>query len=256
MFFEVLSGGFLVKLSEYIYGEYRRKSDMSKSAKEVVNKHLDPILKAADELVGKIRSLAQSDFKELLYTAKQEDLKLENSMPLLEVLFLFAQFWSRIQILRMESIYINLSSDKTGKQMLEFFWALEATKTRLVDRAWQRGMGEALICYEGTIRSISYFEFVKKYLISEEYRAWFQPLTALLKELSQVKRRQRLLLYGIIVNALIDTLDKTHAITRNRPGWANKLNQKNKREIKHRVFPVYLKFVTTPERYYEIENKR
>jgi len=58
------SGGIVVKLLDYAYAEYLRRSETSATAKEVVNRHLDPILKAADELVGKLRSLAEEDFKE------------------------------------------------------------------------------------------------------------------------------------------------------------------------------------------------
>src|SRR4030067_1520636 len=176
-----LSGGVVVKVLDYLYNEYRRSTESSKSAKDVVNKHLDPILKAADELVGKIRSLAQSDFGEILKTSKKKGAGIEGVMPLLEVVFLFAQFWARIQILRMESVYINLSSNKTGKQLLEFIRALEAQKTRLVDRAWQRGMGEALIEYnDKNLRCNNYYEFLNKYLSISEYTAWFQPLILLL----------------------------------------------------------------------------
>jgi hypothetical protein len=60
-----LGGGLTVKLFDIVYQEIRRHFDQSQSAKRFVDEHLDPLLKAADELVGKLRSLADDDFKEL-----------------------------------------------------------------------------------------------------------------------------------------------------------------------------------------------
>jgi hypothetical protein len=249
------SGGIGVKLLDYVYTEYKRRSEASKSAKELVNRHIDPILKAADEIVGKIRSLAQSDFGEVLRsTGKKESL--DSLMPYLEVLFLFAQFWSRIQILRMESIYLNLGSDKTGKRLLMFIRALEATRTRLIDRGWQRGIGEALIEHTGNgFCAISYYEFTKKYLSSEEFRTWIKPLMSILNRINHTKERQRFLVYGVILHALINTLDEKHLLSRDRPGWANKLNVKSQKELRFRIFRIYLPFVKSPERYYEAGRK-
>lgn len=79
-----LSGGIVVKLLDYGYAEYKRRSEVSKSAKELVNRHIDPILKAADEIVGKIRSLAQSDFREIGQKMKDDP---DSAMPLLKSFF-------------------------------------------------------------------------------------------------------------------------------------------------------------------------
>jgi hypothetical protein len=229
--------------------------EKSKSAKELVNRHIDPILKAADEIVGKLRSLAQSDFREVLSPPREKE-SLDSLMPYLEVLFLFAQFWSRIQILRMESIYLNLGSNKTGKRLIMFIRALEATRTRLVDRGWQRGIGEALIEHDHTgLRAISYYEFIKKYLSSEEFRAWFRPIMSILNRINHTRERQRFLVYGVVLHALINTLDEKHLVSRDRPGWANKLNVKSQKELRFRLFRIYLSFVKSPEWYYEVGRK-
>ena len=135
----------VVKALDYLYQEYRRRSEARKSAKDLIDRHIDPILKSADELVGKIRSLAQSDFRELIKAPAPKDSQFDSWLPYLNILYLFAQFWSRIQILRIESLFVNLGSDERGKQLLNFFKVLEAKKTRLVERAWQRGIGEALV---------------------------------------------------------------------------------------------------------------
>ena len=55
--------------------------------------------------------------------------------------------------------------------------------------------------------------------------------------------RQRLLRYGIVIHAMVDTLDPDHDITRDRPSYPHKLSKKSRRDLKYRVFHVYLKFV-------------
>lgn len=250
-----LSGGLVVKILDYIYQEYRRKSEARKSAKDLIDRHIDPILKSADELVGKTRSLAQSDFRELIKAPVPKNSQFESWLPYLNLLYLFAQFWSRIQILRIESLFVNLGSDKRGKQLLDFFKALEATKTRLVDRSWQRGIGEALVEHTSYgIRTITYIEFVHRFLSSDEFQKWFQPLVSALKRVNHTSERQRLLTYGVILHALIDTLDGKHLVTNERPGWPNKLTTKSSRNLKFRVFRVYLSFVEQPERYFMLRS--
>ena len=248
-----LSGGIVVKLLDYGYAEYKRRSEVSKSANELVNRHIDPILKAADEIVGKIRSLAQSDFREIGQKMKDDP---DSAMPLLEIVFLIGQFWARIQVLRMESIYLNLASNKIGRRLLLFIRALEASRTRLVDRAWQRGIGEALIeRVENGFRAMNYYEFIEKYSSSDQFKKWFHPIMEILNRIKHTNVRQRLLVYGVILHALVDALDEKHLVSGDRPGWANKLSVKSQKELRFRIFKVYLPFVKSPERYYKISRK-
>ena len=41
-----VSGGVVVKLLDYIYQEYLRRSKARKTAKDLIDKHIDPILKS------------------------------------------------------------------------------------------------------------------------------------------------------------------------------------------------------------------
>jgi hypothetical protein len=244
-------GGIAVKGLDFLYQEYRRKSETRKSARDLVDRHLDPILKAADELVGKIRSLAQSDFRELVRAGNPKDIRFDHWFPYLDIAYLFAQFWSRIQIMRMESIFVNLSSDHRGGRLLDFVRTLESTKTRLFERARERGIGETLIEYQGpNIRMLTYKEFVEHFLSSMEFRQWFLPLISILTQLNHTRTRQRLLVYGAILHALIDSLDHKHLVTGERPGWANKFTTKSRRSLKFLIFAEYLPFVTEARRYY------
>jgi hypothetical protein len=49
---------------------------------------------------------------------------------------------------------------------------------------------------------------------------------------------------------MIDTLDPAHIVTSKRPSYPRKLANRTKRDLKYRVFAVYLRFVTTPEKYF------
>ena len=61
--------------------------------------------------------------------------------------------------------------------------------------------------------------------------------------------RQQLLQYGIVVHALIDTLDPTHVVTNKRPSYPNKLTKKTRNGLRYRVFRVYLQFVTDSRKF-------
>lgn len=251
-----LGGGFVVKLFDYIYQEYRRRADEQKSVKNIIDRHIDPILKSSDELVGKIRSLAQSDFIELKKAKKPLENEFEEWAPYLDIIYLFAQFWSWVQILRLEALFDDIGVDERGKRLLVFFRTLEAKKVRLVERSWQRAIGETIIQPIGSkLKILTYPEFVENFLTKSEFRRWYYPLTEILINLPRSKERQRFLIYGTIIHALIDTLDSEHRITRDRPGWANKFSKKSKRSLKYRIFRIYLPFVENSMDYVSTEKR-
>lgn len=248
-----LSGGLVVKGFDYIYQEYLRRSKARKTAKDLIDRHIDPILKSSDELVGKIRSLAQSDFTELNKAERPSGSDFEEWCPYLDIIYLFSQFWSWIQILRIEGLFVNIGADERGKKLLSFFRALESTKTRLLARSWQRAIGETLLKQTGNgLRTLTYPEFVECFLSKNEFRRWYKPFISVLTRLNHTRERQRFLIYGAIIHALIDTLDNDHLVTRYKPGWPNKLSKKSKRSLRYRVFRIYLPFVENYSQYLKI----
>jgi len=54
LFSAALGGGLTVKTVDIIYQEARRRRDQTKSATKFVDEHMDPLLKAADEVVRSI----------------------------------------------------------------------------------------------------------------------------------------------------------------------------------------------------------
>jgi hypothetical protein len=55
----------LVKFVDIGYQEVLRRSERARTAARFVDEHLDPVLKAADELFGKLLALGKEDFRSL-----------------------------------------------------------------------------------------------------------------------------------------------------------------------------------------------
>lgn len=222
------------------------------AARRLIATQLDPLLKAADELQGKLRSLAEEDFKDFreMPAASAQALNDMSRIDLCSTLYLFAQFWARLEILRRESFHADLARNPQGKVLLSFLRCLASKRVRLVDRAWQRAIGESVIIM-GTSNAdvISFKVFVERYETSERLRSWLQPLEGILRQTKYRRARPRVLQYGVVVHALIDTLDPKHYTTKDRPGYPNKLSRRAKRELIGRVFGVYLSDVRQPDKY-------
>jgi len=252
LFTAALGGGLTVKIVDIIYQEVRRRLDQTQSATKFVDEHLDPLLKAADELVGKLHSMASEDFKTL--AGRQLSLNPLTDNDFGSLLYLFSRFWARIEIIRQEGLSVAISKDRRGAKLQSFFACLEFRKVRIVDRISQRAIGELLITEPDHRRTIGYVEFVRALETKEDARRWIAPLAHVLSRTLHTADRQRLLQYGILVHVMIDTLDPLHTVTHERPSYPNKLTDRTRKELKYHVFGVYLKFVTPVGKY--IANKR
>lgn len=177
----------------------------------------------------------------------------EEQVELGATLYLFAHFWARVAILRRDSLYAELGRDKQGERLKAFIQSLESRRVRVIDRAWQRIIGEALFKPSSTEHPrdcMTSYEFLNGYVGDAEFRKWLDPLVEMLGRTSHTGARQRLLLYGAVLHSMIDTLDPKHEITTERPGYGNKLTKKTRRELKYRIFRVYLDLVKEPWKYY------
>lgn len=242
------TGGVAVKVTEWIWPEFKSWWSARRSALELLDTRLDPLLKAAEEFVGKLRHLAQTDFKEVMGLEVSERTGLDDLVIITSNSYLAAQFWAQLQILRIEGTYANLARTRKGKRLLEFIRALEARQIRQIDRARQRGIGECIVDAAG-LRPISYYEFYELYCRDPRVRAWFHPLVEAFVNAQHTAVRQQLLVYGAVVHAMIDTLDRKHIATRARPGWANKLSKRSRHELRHKIFGFYLRSVKEPQKY-------
>lgn len=223
-----------------LFSELRGQWQSSAAARRIIDTQLDPLLKAADELQGKLRSLAEEDFRDFRSLPDPIDQQ-RDLVNLCSTLYLFAQFWGRLEILRRESFHADLARNKKGAVLLSFLRSLESRRVRLVDRAWQRAIGECVIAKAGDKAEVVQFKgFVEQFESETRLRKWLQPLEQILRDCRLPRARQRVLQYGVVVHALIDTLDPKHFTTRERPGYPNKLSQRSKRDLVGRVFGVYL----------------
>jgi hypothetical protein len=229
--------------------EARRRWESASAARRLVAMQLDPLLKAADELQAKLRSLAEEDFRDFR-TLPVCDLRRVDLVNLCSTVYLFAQFWGRLEIVRRESFNVELARNSQGKVLLRFLRCLESRRVRLVDRAWQRAIGESIILAAKPSADLLLFKaFVEQYETTQTLREWVQPLEDILRQTKFPRSRQRVLQYGVIVHALIDTLDPKHDATRERPAYPNKLSRKTKRELIGKVFGTYLPDVHHVEKY-------
>lgn len=243
-----LGSGLTVKLLDIWYQEVRRRSDRSQSAQHFVDEHLDPLLKSADELVGKLRSLADEDFKSL-YDVNPLSERIEDH-GFSSLLFLLAKLWANIEIFRIEGLSVTIAKDDRGRRLQSFLDCIESRRIRIVDRMSQRAVGELMLSrHNGALETIPFIEFVRLIESKPELNRWVAPVTHILSRTRHTSERQRLLQYGSVIHAMIDTLDPEHQVTRKRPSYPNKLSKDTRRDLKYRVFGEYLKFVSDTGKY-------
>jgi hypothetical protein len=143
LFAAALGGGLTVKVVDIVYQEVRRRLDQRESVTTFVDGHLDPLLKAADEVVGKLHSLATEDFKSL--AGRRFNLRPISDNDFGGLLYLFSRFWARIEIIRQEGLSVAITKDRRGAMLQSFLACLESRKVRIVDRTSQRAIGELLV---------------------------------------------------------------------------------------------------------------
>ena len=246
----LLSGGFMAKLVEYVIMWAKASRGEKKSAKALVDAHLDPLLKAADAIVGKTTSLAERDF--LLLTSPRGATSADAlNSDLIGLAYLYARFWGRIEILAEESLGMSLTSDKRGAKLQQFIACLGSQRVRLVNRTHQNAIGEITTepSPAGGRRTIGVVEFGRKISEDASASAWCDPLFQLLVNAHVKAVRQRLLVYGVVMHALVDTLDPHHQSTHPRSSYPNKLSKDSKREIEHLAFGEYLSKVGAVNQY-------
>jgi hypothetical protein len=243
-----VSGGITVKLLDIVYAELAKRRDRKSTVSSFIDDQLTPILKSADELSGKLRACAERDFTSLPPTKPTEFLEKIDSTEIAGLAYLFCNFWAHIELFRARSLSINVSRDKRGKTLLRFISTAEARRVRIKDRITQRAIGESMIATQnGSV--LSFIDFYNRYNNDPQFRHWIYPLIKDICDTRDKITRQKILRFGVVLHAMIDTLDPQHHITKDRPGYSNKLSKKSKTELMHRVFAIHLKCVRNPKKY-------
>jgi len=253
LLFAALGGGLVVKLLDIAYRENLRKRDKRGSSRKFVEENLDPVLKSADELFGKLRALATDDFRALRHIRTHEEASLES----IGLLYLLAKFWASVETFRHKGLTVSITLDDRGQQLGHFLDALESRKIRIADRLSQRATAEMVLNTKNNHEDMdSFTEFVKSVEANGSAQQWTEPIVQFLMRMEHTYERQKLLTYGVVVHAMIDTLDPRHQVCRERTSYPSKLSKKSWRDIKYRIFGRYLTFVKHPEKYFGPPKRR
>jgi hypothetical protein len=99
--------------------------------------------------------------------------------------------------------------------------------------------------------ALPYVELARLYDSDPHAHAWINvPLGILASAGGNKDMRQKVLLYGTVIHGMIGTLDPNHESTKNRRSFANKLSLNSKRDLKFRVFSVYVRGVANAKKYF------
>lgn len=245
----VLSTGFIPLLA-LIYPDFRKSITDWYKAKKILSDNLDPILKTADELYGKIYDLAKSDFKQVYKT----DLTTISSdtTERIYILYLFSCFFGRIAILRQKNNFSVLAKTKQGRRFTKFLMSFESkTNIRITTRANQRLIGDAMIKQDqGSIQLLTLFEFRNGLLKDSSLKEVILPLDTLLYNSYDKRNRQKILYFGLMIKVLMDYFDGKNRITKPRfKGFENKLSVSTKNQFIYKTLKLYLPFIQDRLRY-------
>jgi len=246
----LVTGGAIWEAFKFIYPEIKRPIDSRREAKKIFYQNIDPILKSASELYGKLLSLAKEDFATFINTNNSTSSDPEHNRRY--IYYLFAQFWAQLEYLRLQNQNISFSKIKKGKDLLRYIETFEARKYRILDRSVQRVIGEHLISVKDQkFRIMTLHEFLNQIESdSSSLKKYISKLELKFSNLNNKEIRQEILIFGLIVASLIDHFDPNHTTIRQRPYFTNKLSEKSKKTIKNNLFCYYLNFVKCKERYF------
>lgn len=243
----LITGGALWELLKSVVPEFKDRFDRYLQARKELYSHIDPILKASDELYGKILSLSKEDFNTFI---NPENSNSENvAQNKLYIYYLFAQFWAQLERFRIKNQYYSISRFKKGRQLLLFLETFESRSFRLLDRPVQRIIGELLIEHSTTNFNVMSLSQFSNYLESSEsnIKLWISQLENKMMATSEKAERQRVLLYGTIMALLINHFDSKSKMIRKRKIYWNKLSINSKELMKNVLLKKYIHFISTSD---------
>lgn len=245
------TGGAVWEGVKFLYPEIKRYFESKRLATNAFYKNLDPILKSASELYGKLESLAKEDFSTFIDPENSNSIDIDQNRKY--VYYLFSQFWAQLEYLRLESQYTAISKIEKGNQLLRFIETFESRKFRILDRSMQRIIGECLITQKDQkFRVITLNEFIIQFEeSSSNLHGRIANLESTLLSVKNKEIRQKILKFGVLVAALIDHFDPKYKTARKRSVYINKLSEKSKKSIKTLLVEHYLPFLKNKDRYYK-----
>lgn len=242
-----IAGSAGVEIVKGIYPELKQYLNQRRDSKLIFGENIGPILKASEELYGKLLSLSEEDFIPLYKNVTEQSI-INNRRY---VCYLFAQFWAQLEYIRIQNKHSYVSKTKKGRELLKFIATCESRKFRILDRYEQRIIGETMINGANLhFKIMSLHEFLSHFEnTNSPILKWIILLEETLQSSKDKQVRQRILRYGIIVNALIEHFDPKHEIVYQRKSYSNKLSNSSYRILKHDLFPNFLPFIKNTERF-------
>jgi hypothetical protein len=97
------------------------------------------------------------------------------------LIFLFAQFWAHIEIIKREGLSVAISEDRRGRRLQNYLDCLESRRVRLIDRTRQRAIGETSLTNSGPkLQTLSFITFVQQASTDPQTVRWLEPLRTIL----------------------------------------------------------------------------
>lgn len=247
----LISGSVIWEGFKYFYPDIKRYFNSRVEAKKVLYQNIDPLIKAASELYGKLLSLAREDFATYRNQVQSNSSDPEHNKKY--ILYLFSQFFAQIEFIRLQSQYVTLAKIEKGRELLKFIETIESRKYRIVDRSIQRIIGECLILNKDQkFKVMTLQEFLNQIdQTNTPLNKWITILESKLNAVYLQDTRQLVLKFGIIVEALINHFDPNHKTIRKRPVYVNKLSPKSRGTIKENLCVYYLPFIKNKKRLYK-----
>ena len=106
----LISGSAIWEGFKYFYPDVKRYFNSRVEAKKVLYQNLDPLIKSASELYGKLLSLAKEDFGTYRNQTQSNSSDPEHNKKY--ILYLFSQFFAQIEFIRLQSQYVTLAKIK------------------------------------------------------------------------------------------------------------------------------------------------
>lgn len=226
---------------------WMRRTTRKGALESNLNGHLESLLLTVDELASRIRSLAVQDFAPLLQASENK----AREVRALEIALV--NYWSQLEVLRRRISSIEVSRSpikKRLKNLHTFITCLESRHIRVLPRIEQRAIAECFMEIDGkSVITKLVSEFVL--LRNGDNRNVLAPLDETINKLNTPKQRQRILKFGIVLQAMIDTMDPGHHVGKSRPAYVNKLTRNSRADLRFRTFKLYLPLVKKPNRYYD-----
>lgn len=232
----LIIGIFLRELLEIAKGFHEERKNRKRISRDLIM----PLVRIADELVGRTYHHAKSDFQD--QTNRTIDPAKIDDYNHLYDLYVWARFWAYTSRIRKAELSYRLSESDTGKNLLMFLDCLEASKVSIIPRAKQKLIGDGFADKFGWEGECSFYGFVAEIRNDEIFADALKPINYYYARAYMRKYAQALLTYTIIIHSMVESFDSDATLSSIRAAPTSKLGERARKDLYRRILPVYLKF--------------